>query len=132
MLWFVINTDLTITTEKLVELFATMDDMHVGIGEYVPFVQLDGYLNLPRSKVFDMQKNLRSSSRRREAYLDLYATGHPCPNWRQVAGVLRHVHLYHQANTVDSTYVQGTNAPIVCEICNGFGTFPIRVLCVQI
>ena len=32
MLWgFVVNTDLTITTEKLVELFAAMDDVFVQI-----------------------------------------------------------------------------------------------------
>ena len=107
MLWFVINTDLTITTEKLVELFATMDYVYVGLG--VEFVnQLDGNLDLPKSKVAEMKRNLHSPSRRREAYLDLYATGHPCPSWRQVAEALRKVDLGRQADTVESTYVQGT------------------------
>ena len=103
-MWFVVNTDLTITTEKLVELFATIDDRYVGRG-YI--IQLDQELDLPESKVAEMKRNLRSHSpsQRREAYLDLYATGHPCPSWRQVAKALRRVHLRHQVDTVESTYV---------------------------
>ena len=107
ILWFVINTDLTITTEKLVELFATMDDIHVGIGGRL-MRELDEWLGLPKSKVAKMQRNLHSPSQRREAYLNLYATGHPCPSWRQVAVALRSVRLPHQADTLESTYVQGT------------------------
>ena len=102
-LWFVINTDLTITTEKLVELFAIMDDVYVKFSD-----QLDEWLELPESKVAEMQMNLHNLSQRREAYLDLYATGHPCPSWRQVAVALREVGLPHQADTVESTYIQGT------------------------
>ena len=104
MLWFVVNTDLTITTEKLVELFATMEDVWMD----APYFGLPYQLDLPGSKVDKMKRNYRSPSRRRDAYLDLYATGHPCPSWRQVAEVLRGVNLYHQADVVESTYVQGT------------------------
>ena len=86
-------------------LFATMDDMHVG-GGLNRGIQLDEQLDLPESKVAEM--NLHSPSQRREAYLDLYATGHPCPSWRQVAEVLHGVHLDDQANRVESTYVQGS------------------------
>jgi hypothetical protein len=117
MLWFVINTDLTITTEKLVELFATMDDIHVQTIVHVrideifddsfPAAELDKQLDIPESKVNEMKMNLHSSSQRREAYLDLYATDHPCPSWKQVAEVLRSVGLHHQADTVESTYVEG-------------------------
>ena len=132
--WFVINTDLTITTEKLVELFVTMDDKYVGLGGGVVLDELDKQLDLPESKVAGMTMNLHSPSQRIKAYLDLYATGHPCPNWRQVARVLRRGDLYRQAHTVESTYVQGTNqeyvsstldntnVPTVCDshrICNG-------------
>ena len=131
MLWFVINTDLTITTEKLVELFATMDDY------YVRF--LDYWLDLPGSKVAEMKRNLRSPSQRREAYLDLYATGHPCPSWRQVAKALREIELYDQADTVESTYVQGTRIipmhPLSMTVIVKFvmtnhntGTFPVTLL----
>ena len=108
MLWFVVNTDLTITTEKLVELFATVEDRLVGIGIISSFPMLDEWLDLPQSKVAEMKGNYHSPSQRREAYLDLYATCHPCPSWRQVAEVLRTVGLYHQADVVKSTYVQGT------------------------
>ena len=101
MLWFVVNTDLTITTEKLVELFVTMNDILVDSA-------LVSELDLPKSKVGEMKRNYHSPSQRREAYLDLYTTGHPCPSWRQVAEVLRRVLLHHQADVVESTYVQGT------------------------
>ena len=117
MLWFVVNTDLTITTEKLLELFATMNEAYVDIS-------LDQQLDVPQSKVAKMKRNLHSPSQRKEAYLDLYATGHPCPSWRHVAEVLRGVHLYLQADTVESTYVQGIiNAPIhdcLCKTVIGF------------
>ena len=106
MLWFVVNTDLTITTEKLIELFATMDDDYVESA--VRPLNLDIVLDLPQSKVAEIDRNYRSSSQRRDAYLDLYATGHPCPSWTQVAKALRRVTLHHQADVVESTYVQGT------------------------
>ena len=78
---------------------------------------LEERLDVPESKIAEMQRNLRSPSQRKEAYLDLYATGHPCPNWRQVAKALGYVGLYYQARTVERTYVQGidTNAHIVCD-----------------
>ena len=106
MLWFVVNTDLTIITEKLVELFATISDVYVQGSAFV--IALDEWLDLPRAKVAEMKRNYRSPSQRRDAYLDLYVTGHPCPSWRQVARVLRDVDLRHQADVVESTYVQGT------------------------
>ena len=96
------HTDLTITTEQLVELFATMDD-----NDYV-VLDLQRWLDLPRAKVAEMKRNYHSLSQSRDAYLDLYVTTHPCPSWRQVAEVLRHVGLDHQADVVESTYVQGT------------------------
>ena len=100
MLWFVVNIDLTITTEKLAELFATMNDLSLDM--------LVSWLDLPQSKVAEIERNYRSPSQRREAYLDLYATGHPYPSWRKVAEVLRSVGHPHQADVVESTYVQGT------------------------
>ena len=111
MLWFVVNTDLTITTEKLVELFATMDDAYIDI----VYPGLDDRLDLPESKVAEMKRNYHSPSQRRDAYLDLYVTTHPCPSWRQVAEALRGVFLDHQADVVESTYVQGTR--IECTHC---------------
>ena len=88
-----------------------MNDMYVGLGNTFLMdsnYELDEKLDLPESKVAEMQRNLHSPSQRREAYFDLYATGHPCPSWRQVAKALRRLDLDHQADTVESTYVQGT------------------------
>ena len=65
-------------------------------------------LDLPESKVAEIKRNYHSPAQRRDACLDLYATGHPCPSWRQVADALRGVNLSHQAYVVESTYVQGT------------------------
>ena len=115
MLWFVVNTDLTITTEKLVELFATMDDGDVR--------WLEDGLDLPRAKVAEMKRNYRSPSQRRDAYLDLYVTTHPCPSWRQVAKALCGVYLRHQADVVESTYVQGIriNRYVVVHYCTRYG-----------
>ena len=113
MLWFVVNTDLTITTEKLVELFATMADNYVQ-GSVYP---LDERLDLPKSKVAKLKRNYHSPSQWRDAYLDLYVTGHPCPSWRQVAEILRHVYLLHQADAVESTYVQGTRIILTHSLC---------------
>ena len=129
MLWFVVNTDLTITTEKLVELFATMYDHYLD-DDYVdsniitlPHPNLDEHLDLPPSKIAEMKRNYYSPSQRRDAYLDLYVTTHPCPSWRQVAQVLRDVHLGHQADVVESTYVQGTriNRYVVVHYCTLYG-----------
>ena len=89
------------------KLFASMKAWHVGLGESHFSAKLDERLELPRAKVAEMKRNLHSPSQRREAYLDLYATGHPCPSWSQVAEVLRDVFLPYQADTVESTYVQG-------------------------
>ena len=100
MLWFVVNTDLTITTEKLVELFELMRDRYL---DY-----FGGRLDLPQSKRDEIRRNYLRPSQRREATLDFYATDHPCPSWRKIAEVLRDFVLYQQADVVESTYVQGT------------------------
>ena len=93
-----------------------MNDKHVGLGELIPLVELDEWLDLPGAKVTEMKMNLRSPSRRREVYLDLYATGHPCPSWRQVAQTLRGVDLHRQAHTVESIYVQGREREIILSL----------------
>ena len=105
MLWFVVNTDLTITTEKLMELFATVKD------EYVDYIG-EG-LDLPASKRGEIKRNYQSPTQKREAYLDLYISDHPCPSWRQVAKVLRTLSIFsvglgHQADVVERTYVEGS------------------------
>ena len=97
------NTDLTITTEKLMELFAPL------FPEKVDRLGDELYLGLPQSEIDRIQKEYQSSTQRKEAYLDLYIHQHPCPTWRRVAGVLRHmVNFPQQADLVENTYVKGT------------------------
>ena len=99
-LLFVVRIDLTITTEKLVELFGTMDEQRVG--------DIGHSLELPLSKIGKVTGNFQSPTQRRDAYLDLYASDHPYPSWKTVAEALRQVGLDHQADEVERTYVQGT------------------------
>ena len=112
MIWFVlfvvhIHVDLTITTEKLVELFGTVHEQQVDIAGL--------WLFLPRPKIKEVKAIYQSPTQRRDAYLDLYVSDHPYPSWKTVAGVLREVGLHHQADEVERTYVQGTN--ITCTNC---------------
>ena len=97
---FIVNTDLTITTEKVVKIFATLPDDWVDNSGY--------WLGLPDSKRDVIQRSFQSRTRRRDAYLDLYASDHPYPTWKTIAAALRGVGLPHQADVVESTYVQGT------------------------
>ena len=98
-----IHTDLTITTEKLKELFAPLDPGKVDrLGG-------EGYLYLPLSEIDRIQKDYQTPSQRKEAYLDLYVHQHPCPTWNEVARILRYeVYLHQQADLVENTYVKGT------------------------
>ena len=105
---FILNfrfcTDLTITTKKLMELFAPLDPEEDD--------ELGGYLSLPQSEIDRIQKDYQSPTQRKEAYLDLYVHQHPCPTWSRVARILRHgkVNLPQQADLVEKTYVKGTQS----------------------
>ena len=96
----IVNTDLTITTEKLVEMFSTVGDVRVDV--------IGHWLDLPLSKIDEIQRSFQSLTRRRDAYLDLYANDHPYPMWKTIVAVLRRVDLLSQADMVESTYVQGS------------------------
>ena len=97
------HIDLTITTEKLMELFSPLDPGKVDqLGDIYN-------LGLPQSEIARIQKDYQSLTRRKEAYLDLYVHQHPCPTWTDITGVLRHgVDLPQQADLVENTYVKGT------------------------
>ena len=96
-------TDLTITTERLMELFAPMNPEEVDeLGDEM-------HLELPQSEIARIQKDYQSPTQRKEAYLDLYVYQHPCPTWSDVADVLRNcANLRQQADLVENTYVKGT------------------------
>ena len=89
------------------ELFAPLDPEKVD-------VLGDRYcLDLPQSEIDRIQKDYRSTTQRKEAYLDLYVHQHPCPTWGQIAEVLRWVKLPQQADLVENTYVKGTQDPLL-------------------
>ena len=101
MVLFVLpDTDLTLTTERLVELFTSMDDGYVDlVGEY--------YLDTPLSKSVEFMTNYQNPAQRKEAYLDYYVHNHPTASWTKIAELLRQYGLSQQAAVVENTYIQG-------------------------
>jgi hypothetical protein len=103
LIWKIITnvcTDLTIVTEKLMELFTPLDPEKIDT--------LGDYLGLPQSEGARIQQDYQSPTQRKEAYLDRYVHQHPCPKWSDVAVVLRSVILPQRADFVENTYVKGT------------------------
>ena len=94
--------DLTITTEKLMEQFASLGP------EKVEDFGYSVYLGLPKSVVDNIKSSYDSPMQRKEAYLDLYVHQHPCPSWAEVASTLGYFGLRQQADFVMNTYVKGT------------------------
>ena len=92
--------DLTLTTERLVELFAPMKDGIVA--DRIGF-----YLGTPSSKSKEFQRNYRNPAQRKEAYLDYYVHNHPAASWMKIAKTLRRCELPQQAAMVENTYIQG-------------------------
>ena len=97
-------SDLTITTEKLMKLFVSLDP------EMVDKIGGKPYLSLSLIEIDRIEKGYQSSTKRKEAYLDLYAHQHPCPSWIEIAGVLRWFNLHPSADLVENTYVKGKQA----------------------
>ena len=96
----IISADLTITTEKLSELFAPLDPEKVD--------ELGDKLGLPQSERDKIQRSYQSPTQRKEAYLDLYVHHHYHPTWKHVAWILRQPMLPQQADLVENTYVKDT------------------------
>ena len=94
--------DLTITSDKLNELFQLMNLVKVDV--------IADKLNLPKSEVDKIKENYHNSTQRKEAYLDLYVHQHPCPSWENVVRVLSDLHLNQEAELVENTYVNGTDS----------------------
>ena len=61
--------DLTLTTERLVGLFASMGDVFVDF--------MGDNLDTPSSKKEQFQMNYQNPAQRKEAYLDYYVHNHP-------------------------------------------------------
>ena len=97
-----LHTDLTITTDRLTELFKSVENLtdvcNGGFG---------GWLQLPPSATSEIEMNFQDDTRRTEAYLETYTHQHPCPSWQQVSQALRFRNLIQQAADVENTYVEG-------------------------
>ena len=108
---FYLYSDLTITTEKLMKLFASLDP------EMVDKLGGTQYLSLSQFERDRIRKNYQSSTQRKEAYLDLYVHQHPCPTWIEIVGVLRWFNLHQSADLVENTYVKGKQDNSVGSVC---------------
>ena len=94
-----LDTDLTLTTERLVELFASMGD---GLVDFMGI-----YLGTPSSKRREFLMNYMNSAQMKEAYLDYYVHNHPVASWAKIAEALDLCELPQQAAVVENTYIQG-------------------------
>ena len=83
------------------ELFSPLDPEEIDeLGKH--------YLDLSQSEIDTIQNDYQSPIQRKEAYLDLYVHQHPCPDWREIAKVLRQWgNLSQKADLVENTYVKG-------------------------
>ena len=93
------DTDLTLTTERLVELFASMNIGYVD--------DMGDYLDTPLSKAEEFKTNYKNPTRRKEAYLDYYVHNNPLTSWTKITDILNYCHLPQQAAVVKNTYIQG-------------------------
>ena len=94
------DTDLTLTTDRLVELFASMNDSSVD--------DMGDYLDTPSSKTEEFKVTYQNPAQRKEAYLDYYVHNYPLASWTKIARVLHVCGLPQQATVVRNTYIQGS------------------------
>ena len=100
MVLFVLpDTDLTLTTERLVELFTSTSDRNVDL--------MGACLDTPSSKSVEFKMNYQNPAQRKEAYLDYYIHNHPLASWTKIARALHRCRLPQQAAVVENTYIQG-------------------------
>ena len=102
-----VHTDLTVTTDRLMDLFQSVEDPDRAGSTWWEKPSIGGKLGLPQSAIDEIRSSYQSAARRKEAYLDTYANQHPWPSWRNVVDVLRLCDLHQQSDDVKNTYVQG-------------------------
>ena len=103
-------TDLTLTTDRLVELFQSVErPPHLQTSFLVSNRSHDigKDLGLPKSALEEIERSYRSWAKCKEAYLDTYIHHHPCPSWKRISELLERYFLEQQAREVEGTYVQG-------------------------
>ena len=100
-----VPTDLTLTTDRLKDLFESVKDPDQAGG--LSNVCIGKEFSLPQSVVEQIKSSYQSTTQRKDAYLDAYAHCHPCPSWKKVAHVLWECDLDQLSEQVENTYVQG-------------------------
>ena len=115
---FIFPTDLTLTTDRLTELFQSVRDPdNPGqrlrrIRVLVRNLSIGEMLSLPESVLEEIKRDYLSMAKRKEAYLDTYTHHHPCPSWKKISEVLRRCDLYLEADEVENIYVQGMHVHV--------------------
>ena len=99
------HADLTLTTDRLTELFQSVEDPDRAGGFNNSIGDL---LGLPQSALKGIKRSYQSKTKCKEAYLDTYAHHHPCATWKKISQVLQQCYLHQHADKVKDTYVQGT------------------------
>ena len=110
-----LSTDLTITTNTLIELFQSLEDPEnadpdiVDIFEDLCTLSLRDFLDLLWSTMEEIRKSYQENVKCKEAYLDTYTHHHPCPLWKEISKALRDCNLCEQASKIENTlYVYST------------------------
>ena len=109
-LCILVPTDLTLTTDRLVELFQSVEEPPRQQASFSLFNRshdIGKDLGLPYSALEEIRKSYQSWAKRKEAYLDMYIHHHPCPSWKRISELLKRYSLRRQASEVEGTYVQG-------------------------
>ena len=108
-----VPADLTLTTDRLTELFQSVEDpdpLPPGYLRPAGGYDIGGFLGLPESALAEIRKRYQSKDKCKEAYLDTYIHYHPCPSWKVIHDLLGKCFLDQQAEEVEVTYVQGMHA----------------------
>ena len=108
-----VPTDLTLTTERLMELFQSVVDpdppreLYTDTPLYPERYGIGEFLGLPESTITEIRKRYQSKTKRKEAYLDTYVHYHPCLSWKIIHDFLRKCSYDQQAEEVEITYIEG-------------------------
>ena len=115
--YLLVPTDLTLTTDRLTELFQSVKDPG-NIRGLLGSSSIGELLGLPQSALLEIKSSYQSWAKRKEAYLDTYIHRHPCPSWKKISEVLERCRLHQQAREVKRTYVRGMRIhywPVHCR-----------------
>ena len=110
--------DLTLTTDRLMELFQSVEDPD-NAGMYD--ISIGESLGLSQSTLEEIRRSYQSNTKCKEAYLDTYAQRYPWPSWKRISEVLWNCGLNQQAKEVENTYVQGMHTCTYIDLWHAQG-----------